>query len=407
MTRKSTKPQQPKPYDALIIGGGMVGTVAACLLAKNGLRVAVIDRADPKAVLDKNFDGRTIALSYGSIKILDMAGIWPKLSAKAEPIFHIHITDGYSPFRMDFHHDAVGPDAMGQIVLNQDLRAALFAAVKKNRNIDYCAPINIISTIHDAGGVSVATDDGKKYRAPLILAADGRKSSLRKNSGVDAFHHDYAHTAIIATMAHDKPHHNTAFECFHAMGPLALLPMPAIDGHPYCSSLVWSESPEAANELMRWPEDDFCDLLYEKFGPHLGELRIIRPRQAYPLNLIFAKKLYAPRMAFIGDAAHGIHPIAGQGLNLGLRDVEVIAPLIARQKKLGLDLGSDLLLRDYDRQRAFDTQSMIVATHGLNWLFAQKNPAIRLLRGVGMNIADRWPAFKNAAMRRAMGKFAA
>ncbi len=405
--KQRNKSFRADPFDTIIVGGGLVGAVQALLLANAGGTIAIVDRQNPKTIQSAKFDGRTTAISHGSHLILKSAGIWADLSRKSCPINTIYISDGGGPWRMDFDYRMVGNAPMGHIVLNCDLRRALHRAMASHKNISLFAPAEILSVQTDSFRATIdlraaPKDKTQTITAPLLIAADGRRSSLRDMFDIPCRRHDYGQTAVIATVAHELPHQNAAFECFLSDGPLAILPMSAIGGK-HCSSLVWSEESERTKILMRLPDGEFCDLLQQKFGGGLGGFALLSPRQAYPLDLVAASRYYAPRMALIGDAAHGIHPIAGQGLNLGLRDAESLSQLWRRQKKLGLDFGSAQMLADYDRGRRSDVFGMIAATHGLNWLFGRTHPFMRGLRGVGLKMVDYCPPLKQAFIRKAMG----
>lgn len=402
--RRNIKTSPNRHFDCLILGAGPVGAIAALLLANQGLCVGIIDRQDPQSVLKPGFDGRTTALSYGSQEILNRAGIWQDLDKKSEPILEIEVIDGHGPVHLDFGDAETKGAAMGHIVLNLDLRRALFQALQNHDNITLYAPADVAAMRAEDSMAQIDLSDGKKLSAQLLIAADGRGSKARAGWNIPTRQYDYRHHAVIATLIHEKPHHNVAYECFLTSGPLALLPMQSINGK-YASSLVWSESPEKAEALMDLSNEEFCDILQDRFGDYLGEFALACGRQKYPLNLIIAKKVYGQRMVLIGDAAHGIHPIAGQGLNLGLRDTLALSESLSRAKKLGLDIGSKTVLKNYAKAREFDTTSMITATHGLNWLFGVDHAAMRGIRGIGLKLVDYIPPLKRAFVRRAMGDF--
>lgn len=388
----------------MILGAGPVGATAALLLANQGFSIGIIDRQDPKTVLKSGFDWRTTALSYGSRAILDQAGIWKNLAGKSEPILEIEVIDGNGPVHLDFGKTETHGAAMGHIVLNLDLRRELFAALQDHKNIELLAPVDVRAMRPDSAKIEIDLSDGKKLSAALLIASDGRGSRARTEWNIPTRQYDYRHHAVIASLTHTKPHHNVAYECFLTSGPLALLPMQDINGK-HASSLVWSESPEKAQALMDLSDEEFCGILQDRFGDYLGEFALACDRQKYPLNLIVAKKVYGQRMVLIGDAAHGIHPIAGQGLNLGFRDIEDLSQSLSRAKKLGLDLGGDTVLKNYARGREFDVASMIAATHALNWLFGVDHAAMRGIRGIGLKLVDYIPPLKRAFVKRAMGDF--
>ncbi len=388
-----------KNSDIIILGAGLVGAALALRLAQDGLQVTVFDRQDLSAKPPN--DHRTTAISYGSSQILAGVGVWQKLLPKAQPIRAIQILDATT--RLDFDHRLVRAEPMGHIIENAALRLELRLAMASQKNLQLISPITLQDLKADAGEIT-ATSGGKSWRAAAAVIADGRQSVWRDKLGLSVRRHDYGQTAVIANVTHALPHDDTAFECFLPAGPLALLPMPDWRGRPQ-SSLVWTEPKNRAQALQALAADEFCALLQERFGDHLGSFAISGPRQAYPLDIVYATPVYAARAVVIGDAAHGIHPIAGQGLNLGLRDVALLADLFAQQAARGMDLGSPLLLADYARRRSFDTVSMQAATHGLNWLFGQKAVPITSARRLGLRLVDAIPGLKPAFIKRAMGDF--
>lgn len=389
----------------LIIGGGLVGGVCALHLAQAGLPVLLLDREDFKK--PPAMDGRTTAISFGSRKILAAIGVWEKLAEHANPIQHIAIHDGKA--RLHFHHPA---QAMGHIVENWRLRQTIRRALQQAKNITIADKAVITALDASATGItlcyrSAGAEKNRILPGSLLIIADGRNSEWRKILNLHLRTHDYGQTAVIANVYHQIPHRDWAYECFLPSGPLALLPMAdGENGRPQ-SSLIWTEHTARARALADLSADDFCALLQEKFGPDLGGFTLVTPRQSYPLQLLYTEGLAAPRMALIGDAAHALHPIAGQGLNLGLRDVENLTKTIATAAARGLDIGSGDVLKNYARTRQADIQSLIMATHGLNAVFGWQHPGLRLLRGLGLRAVDAVPGLKPFFIRRAMGDFAA
>ncbi len=389
-------------FSIAIIGAGPVGTALALLLAAQGLRVALIDQQAPADFLRPDHDGRTTAISFGSAQILDQAGVWQNMLQDAAPILDIRVVDGKSRFMAHFSHDLAGDAPMGHIVENWRMRKALYDAAQGHKNISYLAPEKISSIAEIPDGPHINLESGKKISCDLLIGADGRKSFVREWAGIEAKIHDYGQTAIIATLAHEKPHNNVAFECFQAQGPLAILPM-TDRGGMHRSSLVWNQRRDLAETLMKIDAEEFCDLLLQRFGDYLGAFRLLSGRAAYPLNLTRSEKIYANRVALIGDAARGIHPIAGQGLNLGLRDVLELSKQIEHHMSLGLPAHDRAVLEGYARARKADTFSMIAATHGLNWLYGIEHPAVKLMRGIGLHIVEKAPPLKKRFVKRAMG----
>ena len=241
-------------------------------------------------------------------------------------------------------------------------------------------------------------DDGRTLSAPVILGADGRQSRLRELAGIRATTTDYGQSSVVDTIAHEQPHHNLAHERFLPGGPLALLPL-----RNQCSALVWTDQTKVAEHIARLDDTAFGAALQERIGDSLGRLTPLGPRRVYPLSLVVAEAYVAERVALVGDAAHAIHPIAGQGFNLGLRDVAALAEVLTDASWLGLDLGGATVLRDYQRRRRFDTMSLVAATDGLTRLFSNDITPLRRLRGLGLGLVERIPAFKRVAIRHAMG----
>ncbi len=394
--------KKPIKFSIAIIGAGPAGTALALLLAGQGLRVALADRENPQNLLRPDHDGRTTAISFGSAQILDQAGVWQKMLQDAAPILDIRVVDGKSRFMAHFSHDLAGDQPMGHIVENWRMRRALYDAAQGHKNISYFAPEKILSIEEAPDGLHINLESGKNISCGLLTGADGRKSFVREWAGIETKIHDYGQTAIIATLAHQKPHHGVAFECFRAQGPLAILPM-TDRGGLHRSSLVWNQRSDLAETLMKIDAEDFCDLLLQRFGDYLGAFRLLSPRAAYPLNLTRSAKIYAPRIALVGDAARGIHPIAGQGLNLGLRDVLELSKQIEHHASLGLPAHDRAVLESYAKARKADTSGMIAATHGLNWLYGVTHPAVKLLRGIGLHAVEKSPALKKRFVKRAMG----
>lgn len=387
--------------DVAIIGGGLVGGALALILAQLGVQVTVFDRVDLTA--PPPVDHRTTAISFGSAQVLDKAGVWKKLLPGAQPIEKILIRDGAQ--ELWFDHSSVRTEPMGHIVANSDLRQALRLALVRQKNLRLATPAEITSIAADDFGVTVTLAKSQTTRrATLAIIADGRRSVWREKLGFITRRHDYRASAVIANIGHAYPHHKTAYECFLPAGPLALLPMRDYRAAPQ-SSLVWTEPTARAEALMTMSDDDFCALLADRFGDDLGEFRITGPRQIYPLDVVAVTHPCAKRAVVIGDAAHGIHPIAGQGLNLGLRDVAQLAETLGAAQARGLDIGSAVILADYARRRQFDVGSMIGATHGLNWLFGQTRFGVPKLRRLGLALVDSVPGLKPQFIKRAMGDF--
>ena len=384
--------------DVLIVGGGPVGGSLACALASAGISSVVIDRAPAKKLLAPGFDGRATAVAQGPKKMLEQIGVWRTLSTDVAPILDIRVADGQSRLFLHYDHEDVGEEALGYMVENRRLRHAVLTAAAEVSAVTYLAPAKIDVLERTETVVTAALKGGDHITANLIIGADGRESFVRDHAGLTLTQWSYHQSGIVCTVAHEKPHHNIAHEHFYPAGPFAILPLIGNQ-----SSIVWTESEADAADLLALPDDDFISELAQRAGDFMGALAVVGPRWSYPLSLQYTKTSTAPRLALAGDAAHGIHPIAGQGLNMGLRDVAALAEVLADARRLGLDIGSGQVLRKYDRWRRFDNTMMLASTDGLNKLFSNDIAPIRMARDLGLAAVNRAGPLKKFLMRQAMG----
>ena len=321
--------------ELLIAGGGLTGLLLGVACAGAGLAVAIVDRQDPAALLADDFDGRSSAIGYGSHRVLDAIGLWPDIASDAEPILEIRVADGASPLFLHYDHRELGTGApLGYIVENRILRRVLTDRARSIANLLFLAPLAVGSVSTSVFGATAALSDGRQIRARLVAAADGRESPLRRAAGIQTVEWRYPQTGIVTTVRHQRPHHGIAVEHFMRAGPFAILPM---TGNR--SSIVWTEQAALAPRLVNLSDTTFAAELAARFGDFLGLVEPIGPRWTYPLSLLLAESYVATRLALIGEAAHTIHPIAGQGLNLGIRDVAALAELVIDARRLGLDIG--------------------------------------------------------------------
>lgn len=385
-------------YDIIIAGAGMVGLTMAVALAKAGVSVAVIEKTSLPEQLEEKFDGRVSAISLGSQQILDAAGAWEYMREYAEPILDIRVTDGNTPIFLHYDHREVGDAPFGYIIENRYTRYGLQQAASKLGNLKIIDKFTTIKLLQDTDSASVVGAEGRTLSARLLIAADGRGSDLREMAGIKTIGWNYKQTAIVCTIEHELPHKGLAHERFLPIGPFAVLPM---QGNR--SSLVWVEPETSVKIYMELPEEEFVQEISERIGDYLGKIKTIGGRFSYPLSLLHAKKYTAKRLVLIGDAAHGMHPIAGQGVNLGFRDVAVLRDLILEKYALGLDIGGDGLLADYARLRKFDNISMLAVMDILNRLFSNNILPIRAARDAGLWAVGRMPELKKMFMRHAMG----
>ena len=383
--------------DVIIVGGGMVGLSLAVALGQAGLRIAVVDREDPARVVDAAFDGRTSAIADASVRMLESVGLWRHV-ADAQPIQDIRVSDGDSPLFLHYDHRALGDRPFGQMVENRVFRQALQSRLNELPEIALHAPSIVAGVARGLGRVTVSLADGRVLTAPLCVAADGRQSALRERAGIRTTAWDYAQVGIVCTVAHDLPHNGVAQERFLPAGPFAILPM---TGNR--SSLVWTERRDLAPAMLALDETGFDAEIARRFGDYLGAVRAIGPRWSYPLSLHLAERYVDNRLVLIGDAAHGIHPIAGQGLNLGLRDVAALAEVLVESARLGLDLGQADVLDRYQRWRRFDTVMLAGVTDALNRLFSNDSAPLQMISDLGLATVNRLPPLKRFLMRHAMG----
>jgi 2-octaprenyl-6-methoxyphenol hydroxylase len=389
--------------ELVIAGAGLTGMLLGVACAGAGLPVAIVDPQDPAAMLDQRFDGRSSAIAYGSRLVFDGIGLWPEIAADAEPILEIRVVDDGSPLFLHYDPRELGAGTedhtpLGYIVENRVLRRALYERARALPSLRLIARRRVAALEASATGAVAVLDNGERLRARLGAAADGRQSPLRHAAGIRATQWRYHQTGIVTTVAHARPHRGIAVEHFLPAGPFAILPM--VDNR---SSIVWTEQADLAPHLLALPEAEFAAELCARFGDFLGAIEPIGPRWAYPLGLLQAERYVAQRLALVGEAAHVIHPIAGQGLNIAIRDVAALSELIVDQRRLGLDIGEQAVLQRYERWRRADAVLLAAVTDGLNRLFSNSNPPLRLARDLGLAIVNRLPPLKRLLMRHAMG----
>jgi len=385
--------------ELVIAGGGLNGMLLAVACAGAGLSTIVIDRQDPAAMIGERFDGRTSAIAYGSRLVFDGVGLWPAIEGEAEPIREIRVADDGSPLFLHYDHRELGGNTpLGYIVENRVLRRALFDQAATLPSLRLFAPRMVGAMEASEGGATVALADGTRLRTRLVTAADGQNSPLRRGAGIRTVEWRYRQTGIVTTVAHARPHRGIAVEHFLPAGPFAILPM---TGNR--SSIVWTEDADLAPRLLALPDAEFAAELRARFGDFLGEIEPIGPRWSYPLALMQAERYIARRLALIGEAAHVIHPIAGQGLNIGIRDIAALAEIIIDARRLGLDIGDPALLERYERWRRSDALMLAAVTDGLNRLFSNTIPPVRLARDFGLAMVNRLPPLKRLLMQHAMG----
>lgn len=388
----------PEKFDVVISGAGVVGMTLAFALAQNGITVALVEYTDIAPSLNDGFDGRSYAISYAPYVMLETLGLWDKVGREAQPINEIHITDGHSPLFLHFDERDLGDGPLGQMVEVRHLRRGLYDVVSKNENITLMSSDHITETKNTPGACHLTLDSGRGLTCALVICAEGRRSPLRERMGIRILSWDYQQTAIVTTVQHEVDHAGTAYERFYPSGPFAILPL-----QDKRSSIVWCESPEQAKVIMGLSDAAFDAELKKKFGYFLGDVKHLGLRWSHALTSQLADDYLAPRFCLIGDAAHGIHPIAGQGFNLGLRDIAALAEVLVDAKRLGGDLGSEFTLQRYVRWRRADNGVLALGMDALTRLFSNDIIPIRLARQMGLSIVGEIPPLKKFFMRHARG----
>ncbi|WP_430538942.1 FAD-dependent monooxygenase [Ruegeria pomeroyi] len=389
--------------DIAIVGGGLNGPVLALALARSGHSVTLVDALPEPLRTDAAFDGRAYALALASQRLLAAVGVWDHVAGAAQPMLEIKVSDGHagagpSPFFLHFDHAEIEEGPMGYMVEDRYLRRALLAAMEAAPGITRLNGTAVTAQQTDATGVTLTLADGSQLRAGLVVGCDGRKSGTAARAGIKRTGWDYGQTALVCAIAHELPHHGIAHQFFMPPGPLAILPLPGNR-----SSIVWSERTEAAARINSLPEAEYLEILRPRFGDFLGEIRLEGARFTYPLNLTVANAFVDERLALVGDAAHGMHPIAGQGLNAGLRDVGALAEVLILAARRGEDIGSVSVLERYQQWRRFDTATLALATDAFNRLFSNDNPILRLGRDLGMGVIGAFPGLRRGFVREAAG----
>ena len=400
-----------KRVEICVVGAGPVGATLALRLARAGVRVAVVDAAPLPPMEHPDFDGRAYAIAAGSRRLLVASGAWDALPIPPCPILDIRVSDGAigrpaSPLHLHFSHadaDAPAEDggAFGWMVEARSLRVALNERLAAEPTLELFAPAQAtVERRDDRVRVGVG---GAEIECRLVVAAEGRESPLRRAAGIGVTRVPYRQRGLVCAVAHERPHRNVALEHFLPGGPFAQLPLGGTEGAPNASAIVWTERAGLAERLYALPPEPFAREIARRLGDHLGKVSPIGRRWLYPLAALHAERYVDRRLALVGDAAHAIHPIAGQGLNLGFRDAIALADRVLAALDRGNDPGSPALLAAYQRDRRPDNLAMLAATDALDRLFSTSNPALRLARDIGIAAVDRVPRLKRFFMRRAMG----
>ncbi len=389
--------------DVLIVGGGLNGPTLALALASVGLTSTVLDAMPASEAVRQDFDGRAYALSLSSRRMLEALGLWHGLAQNAQPIADILISDGRpgkgaAPLFLHFDSDEIDEGPMGHILEDRFLRRALLDAIETEARVTWRPGTKVVGQSEAPGGIGVELADGSRLHAPVLVGCDGRGSEVATRAGIGRMGWDYAQSSLVCAIAHEKSHCGVAHQFFMPAGPLAILPL---SGNR--SSIVWTESRARAEAISALDDEGYLAELRPRFGDFLGDIALAGTRFSYPLGLSVTESFIAPRLALAGDAAHGIHPLAGQGLNLGLRDVAALAEVLAEARFRGEDIGSADVLARYQRWRRFDTALLVAATDGINRLFSNDNPLLRAGRDLGLGLVNRLPGLRRGLIREAAG----
>jgi len=392
-----------KSYDIMIIGAGLNGATMALGAAKFGLTVALFDARKMSDQLETGFDGRSYALSLTSVRMMRSLGLWDALKEHAQPMLDIKVCegqlpDGPSPFFLHFDHNEIEEGPMGHMVQDRYLRPTLQTAVDENDLIDYYPNVKIHTHKCVAEYASITTDAGQNYTGKLLIAADGRNSATATRAGIRRKGWDYGQSALVCAITHEKSHNATAYQYFMPQGPLAILPLTNNR-----SSIVWSETHARANDIMQLNDAKYLSVLRPRFGNFLGDIKLAGKRYKYPLSLSIAEEFVKPRFALIGDAAHGIHPIAGQGLNAGLKDIAALCHVLQDANQRGENIGAIDVLERYQEWRRFDVSLLALATDSFNKLFSNSNAFLRAGRALGLGVVNQLPKLRRRFIREAAG----
>jgi 2-octaprenyl-6-methoxyphenol hydroxylase len=388
--------------DVIILGGGLVGLTLAIALDRHGLSTVVIDPGDPSKQVAPSYDGRATAVSSSSWRMLETIGVAERLAGHTRAIGAIRVSDGLKPGGISFEPKDLEP--LGIMVENRLLRAALRETALAAERLALLMPAMPVRIERDGASARVTLADGEVVAAPLAVGSEGRNSPSREQVGIALAQWRYDHAAIVATVVHERDHESVAYEIFYPAGPFAILPMPDAEEGRHRSAIVWSVAARDGPAVKALPDRALAHEIEKRMGGFLGAVTLAGPRWSYPLGFHHSARLTAERFALAGDAAHGIHPIAGQGLNLGFRDAAALAEVLVGGARLGLDLGDAQLLARYERWRSLDTFMVAMATDSLTRLYGVPGKTASAVRRFGMAAVNRIGPLKDRLMAEARGE---
>ncbi|MEM9012736.1 MAG: FAD-dependent monooxygenase [Pseudomonadota bacterium] len=388
--------------DVIIVGGGLNGPLLSLALASGGVRAVVLDALPVATRAATGFDGRAYALALASRRMLEALEVWPAVAGEAQPIFDIRVGDGRPgegahPWHVHFDHREIEEGPFGHMVEDRVLRPALLARMEA-LGIAHHAPVRVVDQRIEASRAVAILEDGMEVTGRVLIGCDGRDSAVAARAGIPRTKWGYDQTSLVAAIAHARPHEGTAHQLFMPSGPLAILPLPGNR-----SSIVWTEATARAAEIDGLDDAAYLAELRPRFGSFLGEIALAGPRFSYPLGLSLAQRFTGPRLALAGDAAHGIHNLAGQGLNLGFRDIAALAEVLIDARRRGEDIGQADVLARYQRWRRFDTTLLAVATDTINRVFSNDNPLLRIARDAALGLVGASDGARRGFMREAAG----